>query len=191
MATKPLSKKIAIEIQKIPEVLSDGQYNNPAIDKALNRIHGIRVDKLKLVDLITCACHCNGVYLFYDYEGALDYKSENAFNDASAIGNVVYVGKASSRSFVERIAAHFAPRNWDFMNTLIKRIAEIKFGHIDNYTICESFQIARKFYLKLIYFDSCNNAGNLGSIDDLEVELIGYYKPTLNKIPGCRNKNRR
>lgn len=188
MATKPLNKKLAIGFQKIPNVVLNGQYNFPAIDKALKGIPGIRVDKLKLVDLITCACHCNGVYLFYDKDGALVYKSENAFNNVSAFGNVVYVGKASSRSFVERIAAHFAPRHWDYMNTLIKRIAEIVFGHVDDQTICDSYQIAHKLYLKLIYFDNCNDTGNIGSIDDFEEDLIGYFKPTLNKIPGHRNK---
>ena len=188
MVNIPFNKQLAIGIHQIPNAFVNGQFNVSAIDKALNNISGIRIEELKLVDLITCACYCNGVYLFYDEDGALVYKSENAFNNVSALGNVVYVGKASSRSFVERIAAHFAPRHWDYMNTLIKRIAEIVFGHVDDQTICDSYQIAHKLYLKLIYFDNCNDTGNIGSIDDFEEDLIGYFKPTLNKIPGHRNK---
>lgn len=189
MANLPVNNQLAIDVNQIPNAFINGQFNISAIVKALNGISGIRVDELKLVDLMFCACHCNGVYLFYDKDGVLNYNPENAFNNVSANSNVVYVGKASSRSFVERIAAHFAPRHWDYMNTLIKRIAEIIFGRVDNVTICDSFQISNKLYLKLIYFDSCNDIGNMVTTDVLEEDLIDFFMPTLNKIPGYRKRN--
>lgn len=191
MTNLPVNNQLVVEINQISNAIVNRQFNVSVIGKALNGISGIRIDDLKLVDLIFCACHCNGVYVFCDKDGVLKFPPQNAFNNVTAKGHVAYVGKASSRSFVERIAAHFAPRHWDYMNTLIKRIAEIVFGSVTDKTICDSFSIASQLYLKFIVFDNCSDGINTGSIDALEEDLINYFKPTLNKIPGCRNKNRR
>ncbi len=191
MTNLPKNNQLVLEINPISNAFVNGQFDVSIIGKALNNISGTRIDDLKLVDLIFFVCHCNGVYVFCDNDGVLKFPPQNVFNNVTAKNQVAYVGKASSRSFVERIAGHFAPRQWDYMNTLIKRIAEIVFGSITDKTICDSFSIASQLYLKLIVFDNCIDSNVIGSIDELEEDLINYFKPTLNKIPGCRSKIRR
>ena len=180
---------MAIEINKIPNAFINGSINISAIDKAIKSLKGVRIDDLKLVDLMFCACHCNGVYLFCDKGGVLTKQitPKNAFNNVGPTSDVVYVGKTSSRSFVERIAAHFAPRSLDFMNTIMNRIAEIIYGTTNDNAICDSFDVASKLYLKIIIFDKCDN-GVPFSEEDLESELFYNYYPSLNKILGVRKK---
>lgn len=189
MPNLSINNQLAIDINQISNALNNGALNINAIDQAIQSLSGIRIDELKLVDLMFCACHCNGVYLFCDKKGVLTKQitSKNAFNNVGPTSDVVYVGKTSSRSYVERIGAHFAPRSWDFMNTIMKRIAEIIYDSISDKDICNSYDIATELYLKLIIFDKCNNNYQIKE-DDLESELIAHYLPSLNKIPGMRNK---
>lgn len=191
MPSLPINSQLAIGICDIPNAFSNGVFNVGAIDKAIQGLPGIRVDELKLVDLMFCACHCNGVYLFCDPEGVLLDRITKPLNSVQPTSDVVYVGKSSSRSLVERIAAHFAPRDWDFMNTLMKRITQVVKGSVTNQTICESYEIAEKLYLKIIYFDVCDDdkipTSNIGK---LERDLIRSYRPILNSIPGYRNKGK-
>lgn len=189
MSKLSINNQLAIEINDIPNASINGSINTRAIDEAINSIDGVRIDELKFVDLIFCACHCNGVYLFCDKKGVLTKQITpiNAFNNVGPKSDVVYVGKTSSRSFIERIGAHFAPRSWDYMNTIMKRIAEIIYDSISDKDICNSYDIATELYLKLIIFDKCNNNYQIKE-DDLESELIAHYLPSLNKIPGMRNK---
>lgn len=189
MPNLSINNQLAIDINQISNAFINGALNINAIDQAIQSISGIRIDELKLIDLMFCACHCNGVYLFCDKEGVLTKQitSNNAFNNVGPTSNVIYVGKTSSRSFVERIGAHFAPRSWDFMNTIMQRIAEIIYGSTSDRDICNSYGVATELYLKLIIFDKCDNSTQIKE-DDLESELIDYYCPSLNKIPGKRNK---
>lgn len=189
MSNLSINSLLAIDINQISNAFNNGAININAIDQAIQSLQGIRIDELKLVDLMFCACHCNGVYLFCDKKGVLTKQitPKNAFNNVGPTSDIVYVGKTSSRSFVERIGAHFAPRSWDFMNTIMKRIAEIIYSSTSDKAICDSYDIATELYLKLIIFDKCHNNYQIKE-DDLESELIDYYCPSLNKIPGKRNK---
>jgi hypothetical protein len=189
MSSLPINNQLAVEINQIPNAFSNGALNINAIDQAIQSLPGVRLDELKLVDLMFCSCHCNGVYLFCDKDGVLQNQiiPSKVFNNVGPKSDVVYIGKTSSRSFVERIAAHFAPRSWDFMNMVMKRITEITKGAITDKNICDSYGIATKLYLKLIIFDKCDDVAPFTE-EDMEVDLINYYLPSLNKIPGMRNK---
>ena len=65
--------------------------------RQITTLPGVKIRDLKLTDLVLPANQCNGIYFF-----------------VSPNDDVVYVGKASSRSFVERIGGHFdlRARNW-------------------------------------------------------------------------------
>lgn len=84
------------------------QWNRSAIENELKSAKGIQVSDLKYVDMIFSPDYCNGVYIFYKGE------------------TCAYIGKNSSRSIVERIGGHLAPRDWDYMNVILKRILENK-----------------------------------------------------------------
>lgn len=180
----PINPNLGIDVQSIPGLFhSNCIINNSAIGtvfQLLNNISGIKVNDLKLSDLMFPAYYCNGVYLFYDPNSKLlsllnlAQKSQNPYK-------IVYIGKAGGRSFIERIAAHFAPRANDYMNNMLKNMSMLLFGAKTDKEIDQCFPIAKEFYLKIIYFPShCSNVNNC--IEQLEKELIKYYsKPILNK----------
>ena len=180
----PINPNLAIDVQSIPGLFHPNcTINNSAIATVfnyLNSISGIKVNDLKLSDLMFPAYCCNGVYLFYDPNSALlslpnlTKKSQNPYK-------IVYIGKAGGRTFIERIAAHFAPRAKDYMNNMLKNMAMLLFSAKTDKEIDLCFPIAKEFYLKIIYFPShCPNVNNC--IEQLEKELIKYYgKPILNK----------
>lgn len=188
-----INNQLAIGFNQILNAYANGTFDFVVINNAINNISGIRVDEIKLIDLMFCAFNCNGVYFFCDKDNVLISKitDENALNDVKPTSNVVYVGKTSSRSFIERIAAHFAPRNWDFMNVLMQRITDVIYKNIIDETICDSYEIATELYLKVVYFDKRDGSSFKGKIEDLEDFLIDNYLPILNKIAGHRNKMRK
>ena len=80
------------------------QWDRSVIEKELKSAKGIQVSDLKYVDMIFSPDYCNGIYIFYKGE------------------TCAYIGKNSSRSIVERIGGHLAPRDWDYMNVILKRV---------------------------------------------------------------------
>lgn len=106
----------------------------------------------------------NGVYLFYDRNKTLQY-----------------VGKSTSRSFVERIPAHFDPRETSWFNTLPKKMSE-QLG----WEYGEAHKKVLSFRLVMIGVD-CNEDEGKRSARVLEKVLRHYLKPELN-TPKKRNQ---
>ncbi len=130
-----------------------------SLEKFIREIHqckGIKVSELCIHQLISEDPNLNhGIYVFKN-------KSDET-----------YVGRCTSRSFVERIAAHFDNRDNAWMNTILKKIAQSK-----NSTIQESYSyFLNSFELVLIPFNT--NLIEKTRINTLEKELINCIG-TLN-----------
>lgn len=65
---------------------------------------GVRICDLKFIDLVLPANQCNEIYFF-----------------VSPNDDVVYVGKASSRSFVERLGGHFDLRAGNWFSSFLRK----------------------------------------------------------------------
>ena len=132
----------------------------------IEKIGGVSIGELKITDLVLPAESCTGIYFFLD---------ENE--------QVVYVGKISSRSFLDRIAGHLDLRKSAFMNTILQRAnsnAKAKdYGDV--------------FYNKVVNYKLkiCAVKGNAGLnvkriICELERCFIRHYAEKghlLNKVP--------
>jgi len=111
------------------------------------------VGDVTIGQLATLGDHPTGVYLFY----------------ARRTNSIQYVGKATSRSFVDRIPAHFDPRQDAWMNSLPK--------HVMKHRRCEyaeALQLALGLELTLV-----------GATDQLpggriETVLRAHLRPELN-----------
>jgi hypothetical protein len=86
-------------------------------------------------------------------------------------GTLAYIGKASSRSFIERIPAHFDQREEAWMNTVPKRI--LKKENADNYFTA----LQRAFELELVLF----GFGDRKLSIKLESPLCSFLAPRLNR----------
>lgn len=140
--------------------------NIPDLVSKIENIGGVSIGELKITDLVLPAESCTGIYFFLD---------ENE--------QVVYVGKISSRSFLDRIAGHLDLRKSAFMNTILQRAnsnAEAKdYGDV--------------FYNKVVNYKLkiCAVKGNAGLnvnriICELERGFIRHYAGNghlLNKVP--------
>lgn len=120
----------------------------------------LNASKKKVIGEVTLAELCsfterpNGLYFFYDMHDVL-----------------LYVGKAASRSFIERIPAHFDIRPDAWFNTLPKRVMSVR-------TIAEypaAHALALTFRLVLLGMKSQQSAMKL------EAALRDYMQPELNK----------
>ena len=132
----------------------------------IENIGGVSIGELKITDLVLPAESCTGIYFFLD---------ENE--------QVVYVGKISSRSFLDRIAGHLDLRKSAFMNTILQRAnsnAKAKdYGDV--------------FYNKVVNYKLkiCAVKGNAGLnvkriICELERCFIRHYAEKvhlMNKVP--------
>ena len=177
----PINPRLAIDVQSIPGLFNSNCTINSSTISAvfhhLNSIPGIKVKDLKLSDLMFPAYYCNGVYLFYDTDDTL---LSNPNLTKRPLNKIVYIGKAGGRSFIERIAAHFAPRDNDYMNNMIKNMATLLYKSKKDVDIDKCFPIAKEFYLKIIFFPACCTNVDV-CIEQLEKELIRQSKPILNK----------
>lgn len=72
----------------------------------INKSKKIKIETIKLIDMIYLNQSLIGVYIFFD--------SEN---------QPIYVGKCSSRSFLERIASHYDLRVTGIMNNFLCALA--------------------------------------------------------------------
>lgn len=119
-------------------------------------LRGLRrtpVGLIKLGELCSMADYPNGLYLFFSERGELSY-----------------VGKATSRSFIERVPSHFDQRHDAWFNTLPKRIMAIaKMG-----SYAEAHTLGLTHGLVLIGIKSKRTALRL------EVVLRSFLQPTFN-----------
>lgn len=180
----PINPRLAIDVQSIPGLFNSNCTINSSTISAvfhhLNSIPGIKVKDLKLSDLMFPAYYCNGVYLFYDIEEVLLSNRDLTKRSLNPY-KIVYIGKAGGRSFVERIAAHLAPRDNDYMNNMIKNMATLLYKSKKDVDIDKCFPIAKEFYLKIIFFPACCINVDV-CIKQLENYLINNYgKPILNR----------
>jgi hypothetical protein len=73
----------------------------------INRSKKIKIENIKLIDMIYMKQSLIGVYIFFNLEN-----------------QPIYVGKCSSRSFLERIASHYDLRVTGIMNNFLCALAD-------------------------------------------------------------------
>jgi len=113
-----------------------------------------RVGDVTLSELCAIAEYPNGLYFFYDEDNHL-----------------WYVGKSTSRSFIERIPSHFDTREDAWFNTLPKKIMDVcSIGEYEN-----AHALGLSLRLVLLGVKSKQTAINL------EGALRDYMQPELNK----------
>ena len=89
-------------------IFVENDYQLDELKKSIGEAKGIKVAELFVNQLISPDPNLNhGIYVFKSQKGE------------------VYVGKCTSRSFVERIAAHFDNRDNAWMNTILKKISKV------------------------------------------------------------------
>lgn len=123
----------------------------------------IRLSELKVKDLVFLKDNPiktgNGVYVFYNGK------------------NIVYVGKCSGRSFIERIPSHFDIREKAWFNTLLKKLKTQK----ENKK-CSLVKVAKNVFnqysVQIINFKNPKN--NKDYCIKLESCLRGILIPELN-----------
>jgi hypothetical protein len=87
----------------------DINYKLEELKDAIHQFNGIKVAELSVHQLIAVDPNLNhGLYVF---------KNQS---------DEIYVGRCTSRSFVERIAAHFDNRYNAWMNTILKKLLSSK-----------------------------------------------------------------
>ncbi len=122
----------------------------------------IRLSELKVKDLVFLKDKPiktgNGVYVFRNEK------------------DIVYVGKCSGRSFIERISSHFDIREEAWMNSLLK------FKRQKENKKCSLAKIAKsvfnQYFVLMINFENPEN--NKDYCAKLETCLIGILMPELN-----------
>lgn len=107
---------------------------------------------MQIEELCSMTLYPNGLYLFFNEENEL-----------------LYVGKATSRSFIERIPAHFDQREEAWFNSLPKKIKSI---YKTDYTV--ALEMALSFYLVIIGVKEPAVAIKLENI------LRYHFQPKLN-----------
>ena len=141
-----------------PTISISLNYNIAELKEEINRREGINVGDLRVQQLISPDPNLNhGIYIFKSQKGD------------------IYVGKCTSRSFVERISAHFDNRDGAWMNTILKKISKS-----NDITIQEAYFYFLK-YFQLILIPINTEIFTKPEINKLEKELIIRIS-TLNKI---------
>ncbi|WP_218154550.1 hypothetical protein [Nitrosomonas eutropha] len=113
-----------------------------------------RVGDVTLSELCSFSEYPNGLYFFFDEENHL-----------------WYVGKSTSRSFIERVPSHFDTREDAWFNTLPKKIMDV--CSIGEYVDAHSLGLS--LHLVLLGVKEKQTAINL------EGALRDYLQPELNK----------
>jgi hypothetical protein len=114
------------------------------------------VGTVQLAELCSMNFYPHGLYLLY-----------SVCNEERKLQ---YVGKATSRSFIERVPSHFDQRHDAWFNTIPKRIMEI--DKIDDYAIA----LAKGLSLHLVLIGIQNKKTTM----KFETALRSYLKPRLN-----------
>ena len=132
------------------------QYKNSSLSdfaEILKRLPRKAVGTIQLAELCSMAEYPNGLYLFFADNNELQY-----------------VGKSTSRSFIERIPSHFDQRHDAWFNTLPKRIMAV--SKIEDYA--DAHTLGLSFGLVLIGVKSKATARKLESV------LRSFLQPVLN-----------
>lgn len=111
------------------------------------------VGTIQLAELCSMWEYPNGVYLFFATDGELRY-----------------VGKSTSRSFIERISSHFDQRHDAWFATLPRRV--LKLSQMAAYADAHAHALEFKLVLVGVKFGA--------TAMKLENALRSYMKPTLN-----------
>jgi mRNA deadenylase 3'-5' endonuclease subunit Ccr4 len=133
-----------------------------------------RAGDITLRELASTLERPNGVYAFYDQ---------------AADGVCLYVGKASSQSYIARIAMHFDPREESWMNQFVRKLRDTNFpGAYDSAHNqgLEQYII----FLGLLFAEGAeDNSLRSQRINALESILRTHLAPRLNsrrgKYDGC------
>lgn len=119
----------------------------------LQRLPKKPIGEVTISELCAVAEHPNGLYFFFDDQGRL-----------------WYVGKATSRSFIERLPSHFDPRESSWFGTLPKKIMSV--CSISRYEDAHALGLTLR--LALLGVDSKWAANRLENV------LRSFLKPELN-----------
>lgn len=127
------------------------------LEAVLIKANKKRVGSVTIEELCSVIEYPNGLYLLFDNENTL-----------------LYVGKATSRSFIERIPAHFDTREDAWFNTIPKRIMSI----LGLQSYHSALQKGLSFQIVLI------GVKDKAVTFKLETVLRSYLKPKLNSCKG-------
>lgn len=132
----------------------------------ISALPGVKIRDLKLTDLVLPANQCNGIYFF-----------------VSPNDSVVYVGKASSRCFVERLGGHFDLRAGNWFSSFLHYHAKVVngvVGDLSSEDYEKSYNATLDYRLKLLAIDvpvnNVNSAALKQTIFSLEKLFIKHYK---------------
>ena len=132
----------------------------------MSALPGVRISDLKLIDLVLPANQCNGIYFF-----------------VSPYDDVVYVGKASSRCFVERLGGHFDLRAENWFSSFLRayaRIINVAEGDLSSEAYEKSYSDILDYKLKILAIDLPANqtlsAAVKHTIASLERLFVKHYK---------------
>lgn len=131
------------------------QFNDDELLHFVVNIPRKRVKDILLVDLLMDIKSRNGIYFFFKAE------------------QIVYIGKASSRTFLDRIASHFDLRTVAFMSNFVKSYVRFKGWPLTD----ENMQAAFKNIMDLEL--GCLEL-NHSDINRLESKFIKHYCPIYN-----------
>ena len=127
---------------------------------------GVKIRDLKLTDLVLPANQCNGIYFF-----------------VSPNDDVVYVGKASSRCFVERLGGHFDLRAENWFSSFLRahaRIINVAEGDLSSEAYEKSYSDILDYKLKILAIDLHANQplspAVKHTIASLERLFVKHYK---------------
>jgi hypothetical protein len=121
----------------------------------LNALPKKRIGLFNIEELCSVSEYPNGLYLFF------------------AKSDLWYVGKATSRSFIERLPAHFDPREDAWFNSLPKKIMKS-----ENLVYGKAIEKGLDLEALLIGIKQTDVASKL------EMVLRSYLKPKLNTRKG-------
>ena len=153
---------------KIPYVATDADLikNLPSWVAKVKALPGVKIRDLKLTDLVLPANQCNGIYFF-----------------VSPNDSVVYVGKASSRCFVERLGGHFDLRAGNWFSSFLRAYARIVNGVVGDLSSGDydkSYNDILDYRLKILAIDIPANqtlsAAVKHTIAMLERFFVKHYK---------------
>ena len=153
---------------KIPYVATDADLIKNLLSwvAKVKALPGVKIRDLKLTDLVLPANQCNGIYFFVNPNG-----------------DVVYVGKASSRCFVERLGGHFDLRAENWFSSFLRahaRIVNGVVGDLSSEDYEKSYNDILDYRLKILAIDLPANqtlsAAVKHTIASLERLFVKYYK---------------
>lgn len=140
-------------------VENHSEKNVPEFETFVKNSNKKRVGSIQIEELCAMADYPNGLYLFFNEENEL-----------------MYVGKATSRSFIERIPAHFDQREDAWFNSLPKKIKSLY--KIDSYQTALEIALSLNFVMIGIKEKS--------AATKLESALRFHLQPKLNSARNNR-----